>query len=379
MEREEKIAVLQDVMRMKSVNDHETEVATYLKDLLAEHGIDSELVHYEGDRSNLVAELHGAEAGKVLGISGHLDVVAAGDESEWIHPPFDAVIEDGKLYGRGSTDMKAGTVGLVIAMIELKESGRPFKGTIKLLATFGEEIGTLGSKQLTSLGYADDLDGLLIAEPSGPNELVSAHKGSISYKVVSKGKSSHSSMPGEGINAINQLNAFITRANASMQEVADEYESEKLGRTTQAITLISGGTQINSIPERAELEGNIRSIAEYDNDKIQARLTAIIDEINQEIDGSLELTFTQNNFPVDKPSDNDLILAAQKVVGDLPVVGISPTTDGAQFTQADNHFDFLIFGPGEPSLPHQLNEFVKVEEYLSFIDIFQDIFVTYLA
>src|SRR5690606_21208783 len=134
---------------------------------------------------------------KTLGFTGHLDVVSAGDESEWIHPPFAAVIDGDKLYGRGATDMKGGTVGLVLAMIELKTKGTPFKGKIKLLATVGEEIGTVGAKQLTELGYADDLDGLLVAEPSGANHLVTAHKGSMSYKVTSYGKSSHSSMPQE--------------------------------------------------------------------------------------------------------------------------------------------------------------------------------------
>lgn len=379
MNKEEKIAILQDVIRIKSVNDHETEVANYFKDLLAKHGIDSEIVEYEGNRSNLVAELKGNEDGKVLAISGHMDVVAAGDESEWIYPPFDAVIEDGKMYGRGTTDMKAGTTALVLAMIELKESGRPFNGKIKLLATFGEEIGTLGAKQLTELGYADDLDGLLIAEPSGAKSLISAHKGSISYKVVSKGKAAHSSMPQEGINAIEQLNIFMSKIGPAMAEVIDQYESEKLGRTTHAITLISGGTQVNSIPESAVLEGNIRSIAEFDNAKIHDLFNNIISEINEEIDGKLELTFTQNNFPVDMPEDSDLIQAAKKVVGDLPIVGLSATTDGAQFSQADKTFDFLIFGPGEPTLPHQVNEFVKVDEYIEFIDIFQDIIVEYLA
>lgn len=378
MNKDEKVKILQDIVRIKSVNDNEEEVAVYIQNLLKEHGIESELVNYAPNRSNLVAVLEGQGFGKVLGVSGHLDVVSEGDESAWTYPPFDAVIEDGKLYGRGSTDMKGGTVSLAIAMIELKESGKAFNGKIKYMATVGEEIGTLGGKQLTDLGYADDLDGLLIGEPSGADVLVAAHKGSMSYRVVSKGKSSHSSMPEEGINAINQLDAFITKANESMQEIADTYVSDKLGRTTHAITLISGGTQINSIPEEATLEGNIRSIAEFDNAKIQERLEAIVDEINKEIEGSLSIEFTQNNFPVDKVDDSDLIKAAQAVVGDKPVVGISPTTDGAQFTQSKKDFDFLIYGPGVSTLPHQVDEYIEVDDYLNFIDVYHSIMVEYL-
>ncbi|GAB7232230.1 ArgE/DapE family deacylase [Facklamia hominis] len=379
MKKEEKIKALQDIVRIKSVNDKEEEVAKYIQKLFKDHGIESELVEYAPGRSNLVAILEGCQAGKTLAISGHMDVVSAGDESEWTYPPFSGEIVDGKLYGRGSTDMKGGTIGLAIAMIELKESGQDFKGKIKYMATVGEEIGTVGAKFLTQKGYADDLDGLLIGEPSGPSMIVSTHKGSMSYKVTSVGKSSHSSMPEEGINAINQLNLFITKANARMQDITDKYENEKTGRTTHAITIIQGGTQINSIPEKAVLEGNIRSIAEYPNDKIEADLHQIIDEINQEIEGHLSIEWTQNNFPVDKDDQSDLVKAIQSVVGsDVPVSGIGPTTDGAQFIFGKSDFDFAIYGPGEPTLPHQVNEFVKVEEYLDFIDIYQKVYLAYL-
>lgn len=378
LNKERKISILQDVLRFKSVNDHEEEVAKYLQALLEEFGIASSLVEYAPGRSNLVAELTGGAPGKTLGFTGHLDVVSAGDESEWIHPPFDAVIDGNKLYGRGSTDMKGGTVGLVLAMIELKEKAIPFNGKIKLLATVGEEIGTVGAKQLTALGYADDLDGLLVAEPSGAGSLVTAHKGSMSYKVTSFGKSSHSSMPQEGVNSINQLAEFIVRANSAMAEISEAYDNPKLGRTTHAVTIINGGNQINSIPEKAVVEGNIRSIPDYDNTKIITLMEAIIEDINQAIEGRLEIEWTQNNYPVEKPEDSDLVKAAQAIVGDLPIIGISPTTDAAQFTQSKTNFDFLLHGPGVPTLPHQLNEYIEIDDYLQFIDRFQAIALEYL-
>lgn len=378
LDKNSKVAILQDVLRIKSVNDREEEVALYLQTLLEKNGIATELVEYSPGRSNLIATLEGKEAGKTLGFTGHLDVVAAGDESEWIHPPFDAVIDGTKLYGRGSTDMKGGTVGLVLAMIELKEKGIPFKGRIKLLATVGEEIGTIGAKQLTELGYADDLDGLIIAEPSSANSFVTAHKGSMSYKVTSTGKASHSSMPQEGINAIVQLNQFILQANEAMAEITAQYENPKLGRTTHAVTIIRGGEQINSIPDKATVEGNIRSIPEYDNNQILALFDSIVENINGVIEGKLAIEFTQNNMPVDEPNDTDLVKAAERAVGKLPIIGISPTTDGAQFTQSKKKFDFLLHGPGIPTLPHQINEYIEIDDYLQFIDRFQAIALEYL-
>lgn len=378
MDKDRKITILQDVLRIKSVNDHEEAVAVYLQTLLQEFGIETELVEYSPGRSNLIAYLDGNAPGKTLGFTGHLDVVAAGDESEWLHPPFEAVIDGNKLYGRGSTDMKGGTVALVLAMIELKTKKIPFNGRIKLLATVGEEIGTIGAMQLTELGYADDLDGLLIAEPSGAGSFVTAHKGSMSYKVTSTGKASHSSMPQEGVNAIVQLNQFIIQANQAMQEITSQYENHKLGRTTHAVTIIRGGEQINSIPDKAIVEGNIRSIPEYSNDQIVALFDSIIANINSKIEGKLTVEFTQNNMPVDEPDDSDLVKAAQRVIGELPIIGISPTTDGAQFTQAKNKFDFLLHGPGIPTLPHQVNEYIEIDDYLQFIDRFVAIAQEYL-
>lgn len=213
MNKEERIKVLQDIVKIKSVNDNEKEVADYLEKLFSSNGIESKHVINNETRHNLVAEYTNGE-GKVLGISGHRDVVAAGDESEWKFPPFSGHIDDGKLYGRGSTDMKSGLAALAIAMIELKNEEADFNGTIRFMATVGEEVGALGSSLLAKEGYADDLDGLIIAEPV--DVVGYTHKGSLNYSVVSHGKSSHSSMPDEGINSITNMSRFIQKFNEEL-------------------------------------------------------------------------------------------------------------------------------------------------------------------
>lgn len=379
MEKEKKISILQDVIRIKSVNGNEKEVAEYFQNLLKEYDIESELVDYEEPgRSNLVATIQKGE-GKTLGISGHLDVVSAGDESQWKYPPYDAHIEGNKLYGRGSTDMKSGTTALVLSLIEMKEEGIEFEGTIKLLLTVGEEVGELGSMQLTELGYADDLDALLIAEPTSYS-IVYAHKGSINYTVESHGKSSHSSMPEEGINAINQLNQFITKANKEMDEVTDKYENDILGKFIHNITVIEGGDQVNSIPDYAKVEANIRSIPEFSNDQTVELLEKIIDEINEDLDGTLKLIVDFDKQPVESDPDSELIQNIQNIFDEnLPLIGISATTDAAEFTKAEKDFDVVIFGPGVPSLPHQVDEYVEIDNYLEFIDVYKKLFPAYLS
>lgn len=379
MEKEKKISILQDVIRIKSVNGNEKEVAEYFQNLLKEYDIESELVDYEEPgRSNLVATIQKGE-GKTLGISGHLDVVSAGDESQWKYPPYDAHIEGNKLYGRGSTDMKSGTTALILSLIEMKEEGIEFEGTIKLLLTVGEEVGELGSMQLTELGYADDLDALLIAEPTSYS-IVYAHKGSINYTVESHGKSSHSSMPEEGINAINQLNQFITKANKEMDEVMDKYENDILGKFIHNITVIEGGDQVNSIPDYAKVEANIRSIPEFSNDQTVELLEKIIDEINEDLDGTLKLIVDFDKQPVESDPDSELIQNIQNIFDEnLPLIGISATTDAAEFTKAEKDFDVVIFGPGVPSLPHQVDEYVEIDNYLEFIDVYKKLFPAYLS
>jgi len=380
MKKKEKISILQDMIRIQSVNDNEKDIAKYLQTLLNNYGIDSELIPWNDSttRSNLVATVKKGE-GKVLGISGHLDVVKAGDKSDWSYPPYDAHIEDNKMYGRGTTDMKAGVAALVIALIEIEKEEIPFEGTIKLLLTVGEEVGELGAKQLTDLGYADDLDTLLIAEPSSYS-ITYAHKGSMNYTVKAYGKLAHSSMPAEGINAINDLNLLSDRLNEAMDTVTDTYTNEILGDFTHSITVISGGTQVNSIPDQATIQGNIRSIPEFSNDRVVELLDRVIAEVNQEIEGELELTLDFNKQPVESKPDSQFIEVIQDQFDEkLPLKGLSATTDAAEFTKAENAFDVVIFGPGEPSLPHQVNEFVKIDDYLNFIDLYKKIYPQYLS
>lgn len=378
MEKEKRIAILQDVIKIRSVNNNEAEVADYYAKLLQTHGIDSTKINYQEGRDNLVATIKKGNSKKVLGLSGHMDVVDAGDESQWKFPPYEAVIDDNKLYGRGSTDMKSGLTAMVIAMIELAEEEVSFDGTVKLLATVGEEIGELGAQQLTEAGYADDLTGLLIGEPTKYN-LMYAHMGSINYSVISRGKEAHSSMPEQGFNAINHLNEFIKRVNKEMATVAENYVNEDLGRTIHNVTVIKGGNQVNSIPSYAELQGNIRSIPNFSNDEVKSLLTTIIDELNEGSDYKLELSIDFNKIPVKADKNSALIQAVQdQFEKPLPLVTAAGTTDAAEFTKSENTFDFVVFGPGEPTLPHQINEYVEIDNYLDIIDKYKLFIKTYL-
>lgn len=377
MDKQEKIKILQDVIQLETPNGNEEIVALYYKNLLEAHGIESELIQYADGRVNLVAELKGQEDGKILAVSGHMDVVDAGNPDLWTYPPYGAEIHDGVMYGRGTTDMKAGLTALIIAMIELKESGQVFSGTVRLLACAGEEIGMLGSKQLTDLGYTEDIDGMIIAEPSTPY-YNTKHKGSIQYQVIAHGRAAHSSTPEKGVNTIQLINDFINKTNVKIDEAATTAENDMLGKMLNVFTMIEGGNQINSVPEYTVLSGNARTIPEVGNDVVVGIFNDVIEDINANGQGMLELNLLQNNQYAD--GDNDSVLVDLIKVEDPQAEnrGLSGATDGSNFTNVDHKFDFVIYGPGRIDSAHTIDESIEVDQYLAFIDKYVNIYKGYL-
>ena len=166
MREQEKLTILKDLVAINTVAANETSVAVYLQDVFKRHGIESQLVADDSQRANIVAEIGDGE-GPVLAFSGHIDTVHEGDLDTWSTDPFEVVTKDGRLYGRGTTDMKGGIAEFLIAMIELQESGAPLHGTIRFIATVDEEKTEAGAKLLTERGYLDDVEAMVIAEPTG--------------------------------------------------------------------------------------------------------------------------------------------------------------------------------------------------------------------
>ncbi len=324
-----------------------------------------------------MAEITNGE-GKVLGISGHMDVVAAGDPALWTQDPYGAEIVEGRMYGRGTSDMKSGLAALVLAFIDAKENNQ-FKGTLRLLATVGEEIGEPGARQLTELGYADDLDGILVAEPF-VGKILYAHGGSYNYRMKSCGKAAHSSMPELGQNAIHHLRDAMVAVQAAVDEIIEKYEDPLLGRTLHNVTIISGGAQINSLPEYAEYRANMRTLPEFNNDEVTRLLQDVVDELNQQDGVHLELEVLNDMPPVESDPDSELIqtIKEHSLEKDIQLTAMLGTTDTAQFQRNNKDMDVAIYGPGDINIVHKPDEYVEVEQYLQFIENFKRIIAGYL-
>ena len=377
---EKAVEYLQDIIRIKTENDHETEVAIYLQQLLQAHGIEARLIELEPGRSNLVAEIQNGNSTKTLGLSGHMDVVKAGNHDLWQHNPYGAEIIDGKLYGRGATDMKGGLMALVIAMIHAKEN-QTFNGTLRLLATVGEETGEPGARQLSDLGYADDLAGILVAEPFN-QRILYMHGGSYNYRIKSYGVSAHSSTPQKGQNAIQHLRDFMVVIQEKLDAVVEQYDNDKLGRTIHSVTLIEGGVQLNSIPEYAEYQANARTIPEFDNDHLTALIQATVNELNQQNNGyQFEFVLLADMPTVVSNPESELIQVIHQGShqDNIDVIALPGTTDTAQFQRNNPTMDVAIYGPGDVNLAHQLDEYIEVDDYLEFIPTFVKIIEGYLT
>ena len=381
MTPQDKIAILQHLIQIQSVNANETAVADYIASLFAPYP-QAEIVKvpFAPGRDNLVVTI-GNPAGPMLGLSGHMDVVAPGDVIAWHHDPFGGEVVGDQLFGRGASDMKSGLAAIVITMLELLETNAPLAGSIRLLATVGEETGEYGAATLTDAGYADQLAGLVIAEPSGLGNVVYTARGVIDYKVVSTGKASHSARPEKGINAIDNLLKFYHAVGPLMAKHTKV--DPVLGGLLHNVDLISGGEQINSIPAHAELMANMRTIPAYPNQVIYDELAALIAQLNQEDGVQLTLSYSYPEEAIPGDPQAPLVQLAKQISDqvcghDTQIIGSGGANDGAEFLRAKGEFTSIELGPGNDS-SHQVDEYVSVSEYLQAITVYEALVPAFFA
>ncbi|UQS81887.1 ArgE/DapE family deacylase [Bombilactobacillus folatiphilus] len=370
MENKRAIKILTDLISLQTVNDRESQVADYLVDLFRNFDVQIERIEFAPQRDNLVMTV--GKRGKMLGFSGHEDVVASGDLSQWQTPPFQGTqTVDRKLYGRGASDMKSGLAAMVVALLNLLESKQSLPGRVRLFATVGEETGEYGASQLVKLGYADDLAGMVIGEPSDLKVEVT-HKGVIDYCVESTGKAAHSSTPEAGENAILPLVEFAQQAQ---QLFAQKQELDPvLGGLTHVISQIAGGEQINTVPAQASLCGNIRTIPAYPNEQIYQELDALIASLNQ-AGAHLKITYRYPEAPLPNQAHSALVQLAQQILQqDFQLSGEllagTGATEASEYIKVAN-LPIIIVGPGNQETNHQVNEWVSVDNYLTACAFYQ--------
>ncbi|MFX1496414.1 MAG: M20 family metallopeptidase [Promethearchaeota archaeon] len=288
---------------------------------------------------------------KKIILSGHFDVVPAGDSSNWKYDPFSAEIKNNKLYGRGSSDMKGGLTMLIGVMKNLKENITLLqKYSIIFAGTADEEDGMTGAATLYKHRLLDNAELLIIAEPTDMNIGI-AEKGLLWIRLKIYGKAAHGAMPEKGINSILAVSNLIPK----LYTLLDKESNEILGSSTLNVGKIIGGTLINVVPEKTELELDFRLIPEQDPDKLIKRIKNLnIELCNFSFDILKKLPALQCK------TNHPFIQTLCKISGRNPV-GLPYATDAAQLLTQNNKIPFVIFGPGNPQVVHSIDEYIELD------------------
>jgi succinyl-diaminopimelate desuccinylase len=355
--KERLIFILKKLIQIPSVNPPgktEELVNFLINEVFKEdESFHNEIITYEKkgvELHNLVTRIGSGK--KKIVLSGHFDVVPIGDERKWTYPPFSAKSVDGKIYGRGSADMKGGLTSL-IGVMKMLNSIDKFMENVELifLGTADEEAGMSGSYTLLKKGFVKNADLIIIAEPTNLNIGV-AEKGLLWATLRVTGKSAHGSMPNMGNNAIEGAFKIIPQ----LYNCLNDKTNKILGTSTLNIGKIHGGTKINIVPDYTELEIDFRLIPEQTHKEVIKNLRNIKLEpysIDVNITNLLPSLITDLNHP---------FIQNLKNITNSDFIGLSYATDASQYISQKNFIPFVIFGPGNQDAVHKPNEWIKIEE-----------------
>jgi len=362
------ISLTRKLLSFNTVNPpgNESEIAGFAGDLLAANGFNVRYPVFEVNRLHLVAEKGLSSKRPPIVLSGHFDTVPLGNK-KWGTDPFAGDVGEGRIWGRGSSDMKGALAAMILAAIGAS-AGTPPEGGIRIIFSAGEELGCQGiSKLVGEKGLSGDASAIIVGEPTG-NLPVTGHKGAIYLKAVASGKTAHSSMPELGINA-------IYKAARSITKIMDfNFEAEKdplLGYPTINVGRISGGMNINSVPDNAEFTIDIRTTTNIDHKHI-------LEKLKGEIGNETEIETLVDLKPVFTPETDPFIKVVYDVCGiSKPATGYPRAlpflTDGAVLQSFCHDAPTVILGPGQPEVAHQTDEFCFIDKLEKSVNIYRDV------
>lgn len=325
-------------------------------------------------RPNVVAVVEGGGGdGPTLMFEGHTDVVTEGDLSEWTVDPFGGEIRDGRLWGRGSADMKSGLAATLYATRALQLAG-PFPGRIKVCALADEEGLMIGAHHFVAEGLAADVDGAIVAEPEA-GEICAVAKGALRLRIDLTGKMAHGAMPRHGRNPIPAAASLLAALETLEKELQERHPAhEHLGEVYVTPTVVRAGTeeQVNVIPAVASVFVDVRTIPGVDHQEIAGRVGALTARDGIAAEVSILVDRPAVDVPVDDPVVVALAAAHRAVTGAEPVYGGVPgSTDGTVLTHWGG-IPSVVYGPGGKWIAHQADEYVEVAEIVQCTRVFAE-------
>ena len=372
----------QALVQVASVNDPangrtEAAAAELVAEQMRSFGWDPLVDEVAPGRPNVIAVLEGGRPGPTLLFEGHTDVVTEGALEDWTVDPFGGEIRDGRLYGRGSADMKAGVASMLFAADAVRRGGE-FPGRIVVSALVDEEGMMLGAKHFTGTELGASIDAAIVCEPEG-GEVCVAQKGALRLRLDVTGRMAHGAMPQHGINPAPALSRFIAVVGNLERELQDVHGTHPtLGPTYLTPTVIQAGEpkQINVIPGRAWLAVDVRTIPGVEHAELVARLQDEAAGIASATRTELALSIIDDR-PATETDPGERVVRAvcdahAAVTGAPPRLGGVPgATDGTILVR-DLGIPIAVYGPGGKWIAHQADEYVEVAELGLYARVYAD-------
>ena len=333
-------------------------------------GFQTTLQIVEPGRANVIAKYGtGTEPGLVL--SGHIDVVLAGDPELWkVSGPYEPVVKDGRLYGRGACDMKGPDACIIQAAQDLLDED--FKKQLTLVFTAGEDTGGWFVDNVLADGLVTPKDAKfgVIGEPS-LMEIIPAHKGAGGAEVLIHGQAAHSSRPELGINAIQKAADFLYELRG-LQEWLNKSPHPLLGPTTVECTMMKGGFKANIIPDQAHLTLNFRFIPGHEDPSTSLKwLNDIIEKLSKaDPQFKAEILSSRASTPLDVPLNSEIVTLLKEILGTEPV-GAPYYTEAVSYTKGG--VPTVICGPGSIDQAHTPDEYISIEQIDQGVETYKEL------
>ncbi len=382
---DELVRWVQELTRIPSVwrpetGEGEAAAAQWVAERCRALGFETHVEEVAPGRPNVVARCRlGASptdapaAGPTLLFAGHTDVVTEGNPALWRDPPFAAVLRDGRIYGRGANDMKAGLVCALAAMGAVARSGVRRSGTLMLAAVCDEEGQMLGIKHFVAQGWARDVSAAIICEPE-ENHLCVEQKGVLWLRAQIDGVMAHGAMPLTGANTAYPAARFLTLVEElEVRTLAAAAPSRFLGQPSITPTIVQsparghGAAQNNVMPGATEIVLDCRLLPGQEPDALRAAVETLLHTVTA---SDPRLRYTLEVLEVRPPTATDpqhpvvaaLATAYTDLTGQPPVYGGVPGSTDGTILHAQAGVPIVTCGPGDIHIPHHVDEWVSVDE-----------------
>src|SRR5262245_48487493 len=354
------LKLLRDLVAIDSVNPSlvpgaagEGAIADAIAIHLRKLGLDVEVQEAAPGRPNVIGVLEGRGRGRSLMFCGHIDTVGV----EGMRAPFDPVERDGRLYGRGAQDMKAGVAAMIDAA-RLVAAGGFDAGRLIVAAVVDEEYASIGADALVTRWRAD---AAVVTEPTDLNIAI-GHKGFCWIEVETRGRDAHGRRPRDGRGAILRMGRVLHALEQRDRALQAGTAHPLMGTASLHASLINGGRELSSYPDRCLMTLERRTIPGEDDETVIAEIEEILARLRNadpEFEGSFRRTFSRPPYAV--AADHELPRALAAAAGVTQFVGMSFWTDAAVLGSAG--VPSVLYGPGGAGL-HSVEEYVNVQDVL---------------